>query len=280
MNTIKSLQQWLKEEGFDPGPIDGADGPNTFKAWSDYIGQAANGASNTIKSLQQWLEAEGFDPGPIDGADGPNTFKAWSDYIGQAANGASNTTRHDPGGVQVPSTARFDRLQPTTLTLSWDNGRGQAWSAQLIASIRESISQLEQGNPDSFVSGYSSLSPELRIKFWAELLIGVAQCESGWNPHDIYHESFGVDSVGLLQLSYEDQANYKIEHLDRAAKSLEDPLVNLRCGVKIFATLVSKYKTITDSSYHGAAKYWATLRPGHKNTLEEIKTRVKKNVPV
>jgi hypothetical protein len=27
MKTILSLQQWLKEEGFDRGPIDGADGP-------------------------------------------------------------------------------------------------------------------------------------------------------------------------------------------------------------------------------------------------------------
>lgn len=235
----------------------------------------------TIESLQQWLKAEGFDPGPIDGADGPNTVAAWSAYL--AANGASSTIQHGPSGVQVPSTPRFDRLQPTTLALSWDNGRRQAWSAQLIASIRESISQLEEGNPDSFVSGYSSLSTELRIKFWAELLIAVAKFESDWNPHDIYHESFGVDSVGLLQLSYEDQANYKIEHLDRAAKSLQDPLVNLRCGVKIFATLVSKHKIIA-SGTKGAAAYWSTLRPGHKQdnteTLPEIKRRVKENVPV
>ena len=52
--TIESLQQWLKEKGFNPGPIDGEDGPKTFKAWSHYIGQAANGASNTIESLQRW----------------------------------------------------------------------------------------------------------------------------------------------------------------------------------------------------------------------------------
>jgi peptidoglycan hydrolase-like protein with peptidoglycan-binding domain len=27
MKTIESLQRWLKAKGFDPGPIDGLDGP-------------------------------------------------------------------------------------------------------------------------------------------------------------------------------------------------------------------------------------------------------------
>ena len=44
METIESLQRLLKAKGFDPGPIDGLDGPKTFAAWSVY--QAANGASN------------------------------------------------------------------------------------------------------------------------------------------------------------------------------------------------------------------------------------------
>jgi peptidoglycan hydrolase-like protein with peptidoglycan-binding domain len=120
MKTIQSLQRWLKEEkGLDPGPIDGADGPKTFAAWSDYlaaIGQAANGASNTIESLQQWLKAKGFDPGPIDGADGPKTFAAWSQY--QAANGASNTTQHDPGTHDGKSPVPGDGAPDASLGLS------------------------------------------------------------------------------------------------------------------------------------------------------------------
>jgi hypothetical protein len=32
--TIESLQQRLKAKGFNPGPIDGIDGPWTFAAWS------------------------------------------------------------------------------------------------------------------------------------------------------------------------------------------------------------------------------------------------------
>jgi peptidoglycan hydrolase-like protein with peptidoglycan-binding domain len=30
--TIESLQQWPTEKGFNPGPIDGENGPKTFKA--------------------------------------------------------------------------------------------------------------------------------------------------------------------------------------------------------------------------------------------------------
>ena len=77
MNTIESLQLWLKSKGFDPGPIDGTDGPLTFAGWSAYLATT----DNTIESLQRWLKSRGFDPGPIDGTDGPLTLAGWSAYL-------------------------------------------------------------------------------------------------------------------------------------------------------------------------------------------------------
>jgi peptidoglycan hydrolase-like protein with peptidoglycan-binding domain len=121
--TIESLQQWLKEKGFNPGPIDGENGPKTFKAWSDYIGQAANGASNTIESLQRWLKEKGFNPGPIDGADGPKTFAAWSAYIGQAATGASNPSK-DLASGQDALKRLLARAKADVGKLSTRNDRG------------------------------------------------------------------------------------------------------------------------------------------------------------
>ena len=108
----------------------------------------------------------------------------------------------------------------------------KAWSAQLLTSVGNSIARLEQGNPDAFISGYSTLSPVLPIKFWAELLIAVAKFESSWNPNDIFSEPPPLTeaSIGLLQLSYQDQSSYNLEPLSQAARSLQDPLVNLRCG--------------------------------------------------
>lgn len=171
---------------------------------------------------------------------------------------------------------------PNDYSLSWDNApERKAWSVQLFASVSERKAQLEQGNPDTFLVGYSTLSPERQNKFWAELIIAVAKFESSWNPHNIYHEPppLGVDSVGLLQLSYEDQAHYGLEPLSRQAKSLEDPVVNLRCGVKIFATLVAKDNIIAASSagsHRGAARYWSVLRAGHH--LDEIRAWSKQHV--
>ena len=71
----------------------------------------------------------------------------------------------------------------------------------------------------------------------------------------------------MLQLSYEDEPNHHLEHLDRAAKSLEDPLVNLRCGVQIMSNLVSKHGVVASSNgnqHRGGAAYWSVLRAGHK----------------
>jgi hypothetical protein len=182
--------------------------------------------------------------------------------------------------VAAPTPVAFDPVKSTSL--SWDNVLARkAWSTQLIASVTDRIAQLEQANPNAFIDGYNTLSSALRIKFWAEMLIAIAKFESNWNPHDIFHEPppLGVDSIGLLQLSYQDQANYKLEPLSEAARSLEDPLVNLRCGVTIFATLVGQDRTVASSvsgKFRGAARYWSTLRAGHK--LDQIVALTKNNV--
>jgi Transglycosylase SLT domain len=201
--------------------------------------------------------------------------------------GATSVTKTQQPNGNFSVIATFDGggpivQPPPEISLSWDNvPERKAWSAQLVASLNESKSQLDQGNPNAFLDGYSALSPALQIKFWAELLVAVAKFESSWNPHDIYDEPppLNVESVGLLQLSYQDQAGYELEPLSQAAKSLEDPLMNLRCGVKIFATLLARDRTVASSShgYHrGAAAYWSVLRAGHK--VDQIIALTKKNV--
>jgi hypothetical protein len=85
-----------------------------------------------------------------------------------------------------------------------------------------------------------------------------------------------VDSVGLLQLSYEDEPVYHLEHLDRGVKSLEDPLVNLRCGVKIMSALVARDGIVASSeggTHRGGGRYWSVLRVGHH--IDEIRNGVR-----
>ena len=138
-----------------------------------------------------------------------------------------------------------------------------------MESIAAHKVELDQGNPDQFAPGYSGLSASNQVRFWAELFVAIARFESNWKPNTIFHEPppLGVDSVGLLQLSYEDERNHHLEHLDRTAKSLENPLVNLRCGVKIMSNLVAKDGVVASSGtngHRGGARYWSVLRAGHK----------------
>jgi hypothetical protein len=161
-------------------------------------------------------------------------------------------------------------------TLSWDSRpERKPWSAQLRQSIASAKQELEQGNPERFAPGYVELTESRQIKFWAELFVSIAHFESSWKPSEIFHEppSLGVDSVGLLQLSYEDERIYRLEHLDRNARSLEDPLVNLRCGVKIMSVLVAKDGVVAASDggkHRGGARYWSVLRAGHH--IDEIRS--------
>lgn len=169
-----------------------------------------------------------------------------------------------------------------SVILSWDNKpQRKAWSPELLSSVSAHLQALELGAPDQFVAGYSTLSADEKLKFWAEIIIAMIKFESDFNPHSIYHEPppLGVDSVGLLQLSYEDQHNYHLEPLDKGQKSLEDPLVNIRCGLKIFAHWLAKDQVVTRGTgkqSRGAARYWSVMREGHH--VEEIKAHVKKSV--
>ena len=166
-------------------------------------------------------------------------------------------------------------------TLTWDSVvERRAWSQQLLVSIAAVKELLDRGNPDAFVSGYTMLPLSRQIKCWAELVVAIARFESNWKPHEVFHEPppLGVDSVGLLQLSYEDEPIHNLEHLDRAEKSLEDPLVNLRCGVKILSGLVAKDGVVAATvagKHRGAARYWSVLRAGDRHHLEEIRRMVR-----
>jgi len=173
---------------------------------------------------------------------------------------------------------------PNDVALSWDTvAERKAWSSQLLASIDTMKAELDRGQPDAFAPGYSTLAISDQIKFWAEFFVAIARFESNWKPHEIFHEPppLGVDSVGLLQLSYEDEPVYHLERLDRAGKSLEDPLVNLRCGVKIMSTLVAKDSVVAatvDGKHRGGARYWSVLRAGDRHHLAEIRGHATRSV--
>lgn len=188
-------------------------------------------------------------------------------------------------GQRVPVVAV--RQGEVTGSLSWEKNHPEraTWSQQLIASVQQYKARLDAGNPEGFIAGYDRLTPAMQIRFWAELIIAMSKFESGWDPHNLFHEPppLGVDSIGLLQLSYEDEPNYHLEHLQKAAKDLENPLINLRCGLKIFSDLLARDGTVTrlvNQRFRGGAAYWSVIREGSGHHLAEIQALTKLNTPV
>jgi hypothetical protein len=180
------------------------------------------------------------------------------------------------GGVQVLAEPAVPGI-----TLSWEDGSHPVrttWSQQLVASVRQSKAQLDQGNGEGFIPGYDRLSADGQIKFWCELLIAMSKFESSWNPNNVYHESDGQDSVGLLQLSVGDQNNYHLAPPVQSEEGLKDPLVNIQWGATIFAHLLARDGLVTTgvtNDNRGGARYWSVLRGGPNHHYFEIKALTK-----
>lgn len=124
----------------------------------------------------------------------------------------------------------------------------------------------------AFCPPYEQSSTADRSHFWVGLIAAIADAETAGrlNPRDSYTEPMHehgsqsplVVSRGLLQLSFPgDRDAYQCEIAD--AQALYDPSVNLACGVKILANLVTHDQRIAGqvgSTWKGGAAYWSTLR--------------------
>ena len=118
MNTIESLQQWLKAKGFDPGPVDGLDGPLTFAGWSAYL--ATTGAANIANGvtfqdlLNKLLARAKADVGVLSTSDDPGTD---SGQLGCAD--AVTRILHDELGFSLPKTLSTDELFDELVNAGW-----------------------------------------------------------------------------------------------------------------------------------------------------------------
>lgn len=89
LNTAraKNWQCWLRDEGYNPGSIDGQLGPNSWKAAQRMFNDLGLGAGtvdgdvgpNTTRALQRYLNLFGYNLG-VDGQAGPKTRAAFWDF--------------------------------------------------------------------------------------------------------------------------------------------------------------------------------------------------------
>jgi hypothetical protein len=85
---------------------------------------------------------------------------------------------------------------------------------------------------------------------------GIVNAESGFKKSSRYLESFGVYSIGLMQLSVSDEKRYFCGFKTEA--DVINPIRNLYCSVKVFNTLENKYPK--ESFYEYGGRYFSTLR--------------------
>lgn len=155
---------------------------------------------------------------------------------------------------------------------SWTSGAEKAVAASSLASRNPT-------DVSDFCPHYSALSTDQKNKFWVGLLSAIARPESNYKPETTYTEDFNdssgkkVISRGLLQISIE-SANQKLYSCGiKKSEDLQDPTINLQCGVKILDAWVRKDNVI--ASYikgqpRGGGRYWSTLRQS-KGHLPELK---------
>lgn len=126
--------------------------------------------------------------------------------------------------------------------------------------------------------------------FWIAFIKSVAFAESSWNRISKQEESgiggvdpvtgVTVESVGLMQISYGDQRNYKSARIcqemdydaDRGLspliQTITDPEINIGCAMEIMDTLVRKYP---GNMITALGKYWSTVRPGAMPMRKQLK---------
>lgn len=127
-------------------------------------------------------------------------------------------------------------------------------------------------NDSEYCPHYSSLSNEQRVEALANMAVGIARYESGYDPSQHFAEpGLGYDSIGLYQLSYEDAFPWC--SMDQPSKSLEDPITNIRCAVPEMARLAAKDKIIsgpTAGDNRGLGRYWSVVRAGSQHKRAQI----------
>lgn len=234
---VLALQVKLKNAKFDPGPIDSIFGQKVLDAVEAY--QYANKLT-------------------IDGIVGPET---------DAALNQSTSAPTDPAPASAPFSLPWEINYPTRTT----------WTQVLFKNIQSSeLAQLELADASILGADYHKMTEDARIRRWCELCCRITLYESGYNPLSVYHEPppLGADSIGLFQLSYEDQKNYDLPiAISKSNNDLKNALINIDVAVFIMKQLVTengRLAGMVDGKWHGLARYWSTMRDG-KTAFNEIK---------
>jgi len=152
------------------------------------------------------------------------------------------------------------------------------WTRTAEKAVRQSrLPDILPNGIEDFCPAYAEKDRETRVKFWVGLLSAMARAESDCRTEVRHTEAIRdgrgrrVISRGLLQISVESANQGRYDCRIGRVEELHDPVVNLRCAVKILEYWIRQDQTITsfaEASPQGGGRYWATLRPPHPRLPE------------
>lgn len=89
-------------------------------------------------------------------------------------------------------------------------------------------------------------------------IAGIVKAESGFKKSSTYHEPppLGIDSIGLLQMSVEDENWAKCGF--KSVADVKNPIRNLYCGIKTMNRYEQKWPE--KNFYQAQGAYWAVVR--------------------
>lgn len=175
---------------------------------------------------------------------------------------------------------------------AWEKEKkeGSEWSKMVYSVIENeepSILELDSAKDvETFCPNYKNLNEPQRLNFWGHFFASLAKPESGWNPLSRFPETsfkyldsithLPVVSEGLLQLSYQDEKSHRLDcgfnwsidsqlNVKDPRRSILDPYLNLRCGIKIFSLQLKKYHSI---QLETGKLYWSVLGAKSKSFLK------------
>ena len=180
------------------------------------------------------------------------------------------------GCLASPQSPPLPSVTPSP-ALAWENGHPErkAWSAHLRQSLMAQVARF--GTPAdiaAYCPNYANLPDADRIEVLATLAVAIAKRESNYKPDTVFAEPppLGVDSIGLFQMSYEDNLSWC--SMDKSNDSLKDPLNNISCAVGKMAQLVGRDGVIasgaTVKAGKGLSRYWSVIQDGPTHFKAEI----------
>lgn len=151
------------------------------------------------------------------------------------------------------------------------------WSAKAQDIIEKNLDQLNLASADfekRFCPNYSKLTNIQKAQAWGYAIGAITKFESNYKPDTTYKESDGSLSEGLFQLTYGNKFCPK----SKSQGDLQDPLVNIDCGVRLFVHFVAMDKVVAAGGYEkygappakGAARYWAVIRVPDKKSKHHL----------